>query len=163
MPAAVPAEVMTFPFVDVEDVGIDLHGRVTAGEFSCVHPVRGRPAAIQHAGRGEYECTGADGDQARAALVRGAHSVHELLRRIIVHIGTRRDNDCVRVFQRVAVAGAREVETRPDPHRALAETYDGESVPGGDEIRPVDPEDLTGHRRLEDRHAAGQRQGDPVP
>ena len=67
MPEVTPAEVDDLSVPDVDRVGVDLDGRVVAGELVAVRPVRGHAAAVQQARLGEQDRAGAHRDQALGA------------------------------------------------------------------------------------------------
>lgn len=61
--------------VDIEDARVDLDPGITGGEFSGPAPMRGDAAAIEQASFGKNERAGAEGEDARAALIGEAQGI----------------------------------------------------------------------------------------
>ena len=73
-----------FPVIDVEDVGIHLHVRVTPGKILRIGPVRGGLASVEQARLGQHVGAEAQADDTGASSMGGNQGIEQGLWRPLV-------------------------------------------------------------------------------
>lgn len=103
------------PVVDVEHGRVHVDGRVELGEQRGGGPVRGGPVAVEQAGGGEHEGARADGGDPGAPGGGLPYGVEDVVRDSGCRVGAARQDDRVRLGQRVQTPGSPQCE-RPRVH-----------------------------------------------
>jgi hypothetical protein len=136
--------------LDVEDAGHGVDVRERLAELGLVEPVGGGLAALEHARARERERARAERDDGGAAGDRALQGADQLRRRLVVAAG-RRDDDEVRLVQRLQPVGHDDLEAELRPHRLRPRRADRELEPGDPLGAAVDAEHLAGDGELERR------------
>lgn len=135
--------------VDVKDARVDLDIGITGGEFSSPAPMGGDAAAIEQASFGEDECTSAEGEDARAALI-GAAQGTEHGRGNRHDAGARaRDDDGVGFGDLRERAGGGEQQAREGADGSRLGGAEQEAIPGDAEFGAFDAKDFGGDAEFE--------------
>ena len=85
--------------VDVQRVRLDTNPRIALRQQLRVSPMRRHALAVEHACCGQHENTGADGAEARTALVRSTNVLEQVLRRQLVRVAPAGDDDRIGTIQ----------------------------------------------------------------
>jgi hypothetical protein len=125
--------------VDEQHDLVDPHERMLRRERPRVVPVRGGPAAVEQAGRGERERAGGDRGEPGAALVGRAERVDHAARRILdIGVPIARDEDRLGPFERLEPIGhvvRKAVPARDETGRCAARSHlVGHAPPCGEHL-----------------------------
>jgi hypothetical protein len=131
--------------IDVEDARVDVEVGIAGGELGGPAPVGGDAATIEESGLGEDEGSGAEGEDARAALIGEAEGVEDGLgRRDDAGAAWAWDDDGVGLGEVVEGAGGAEEEAAKGADGARFGGAEEEAIPGDAEFGALDAEDFDG-------------------
>ncbi len=135
------------PVFDKQHVWVDVGVRVPGGESIGVHPVSGRPAAVEDAGLSEHERAAANPENPRTARLGIPNHREESL--IGARDDVRRHCDEVGVCCRFEPRGDDHVVAEAGPHRTGIRGSDGEVERRAAGVAAIDPENLAEHAEFE--------------